>query len=1376
MNTQDDIRLVEENISVRLNPFIYAFSTNTIPRYLKVGDTLRGVDVRIAEWQKAISQKLHSESVKLTEEFRWKAMLTDEIYFRDYSVHEYLKAIGKHRIADPEIRKLYSQEFFADTSVSDVQSAIQSITDDFNSEELSKIYSYYSIKENKSATVHGANDKKWTLRPNQKAVVDAFIGKPDKSELLMYAVMRFGKSFTAMSCALAVNAQKVLIVSAKADVAGEWQKTVETPECFKEYTFLTDVDLSNGTLISDILAQPQKNRVALFLTLQNLTGKARDGKNIKNRLEQVFGTEFDLIIVDETHYGAWANSYGEPLKDADEDIIKEERREYINFGKQVARVQGKQKLHLSGTPYNLLYDNKFTADNIIATCQFKDILQDKEKWDIDHFDDIENGVENPDTDKPYQEFDNPYFGFPKMLRFAFNLPKNTRAKLEKSKYNWTLNDLFETTVNNDIASFVHEQDVLDLLKAIDGAKPTDGILGFLDIPKIKDNNVCKHMVFVLPRKYACDAMENLLLAHKDEFNNLGKYEVLNITGHALKPELDSVDKVKSKIAELEKGDKKSITLTVYKMLTGVTVKEWDTMFMLKNTRSAQEYDQAAFRIQNQYVEECITSNAKNNEPPIMKIDKKPQTILVDFDPIRMFTLQGLSSRIVEHVKTDNATLSENIEQELNYFPIIAYNADKLVKVEPNDLIELITQYNSNKSIMDSVQSVMLDKGLLDNDFLLQYIENQSPTSAKNKLDTPAHVGKKESDIREPEDDGNGEQQSGQSETDSDSQSDDKNADDKDIEKKYRMCIARLSFYAFLTKSNIDDLQDIIDSLQKGCEHYKDNKRIFSNLQLNYDFIVELKNHLSHYFALNVDDALKRANLLSNDGNLLPEERALNAIKNFNRFSDSEIVTPNNICADMVSHIGKETLVSILEKGDKILDIASKTGEFAFALFDLLKDSVDIGILRNGIYSIPTSGTAYEFTRRIYEVLELNIDNIADPQNFTSYDLLTVTKPVKKKESIDYDKIKLLLTQNKDFSTITLNDPIIEGATKMTNFGAIVGNPPYQENIGSTANKSLSRQLFPTFIKLSIQLGAHYVSLLTPSRWFTGNAQDRSFVNLREFLMKNNHIKTITSYLNSKEVFGDIDLSGGVNYFVFERGYCGNICFNEIIQGQSMQTIRPLFEDGLDVILPLNKMISILQKVRARNFVSIETIVSGRNPFGVPADEESLKAVVSKEKDKMHQVLIYCAYEELYFISQNEISRAKAHVDKWKVFTSKMNGGAGTLLDGKPVCILGKTYLGAPNSICSNTLLSIGAFERKYEAMNLQKYMYSKFFRFMLGVKKIAQVITSNVYSFVPLQDFTDKSDIDWSKTIPEIDAQLYAKYNLDESEIAFIEKMIKSME
>ena len=124
----------------------------------------------------------------------------------------------------------------------------------------------------------------------------------------------------------------------------------------------------------------------------------------------------------------------------------------------------------------------------------------------------------------------------------------------------------------------------------------------------------------------------------------------------------------------------------------------------------------------------------------------------------------------------------------------------------------------------------------------------------------------------------------------------------------------------------------------------------------------------------------------------------------------------------------------------------------------------------------------------------------------------------------------------------------------------------------------------------------------------------------------------------------------------------------------------------------------------------------------------------------------------------------------------MNGGAGTLLDSESARILGKTHVYGSNSICSNALLAVGEFDNEKEASNLNKYMNTKFFRFMVGIKKSSQVLTSNVYSCVPLQNFTDKSDINWNKDLHSIDEQLYIKYNLSEKEINYIESKIKDMQ
>lgn len=134
------------------------------------------------------------------------------------------------------------------------------------------------------------------------------------------------------------------------------------------------------------------------------------------------------------------------------------------------------------------------------------------------------------------------------------------------------------------------------------------------------------------------------------------------------------------------------------------------------------------------------------------------------------------------------------------------------------------------------------------------------------------------------------------------------------------------------------------------------------------------------------------------------------------------------------------------------------------------------------------------------------------------------------------------------------------------------------------------------------------------------------------------------------------------------------------------------------------------------------------------------------------------------------------VDKWKVFTSKGNGGAGVINEIKSVSVIGKAYVGKPNSVCTDSLIPIGPLNSETESINVKKYMSTKFLRFLVGVLKVSQNIYQNVYKFVPMQDFTDSSDIDWSQPVQRVDKQLYEKYGLTDKEISFIEEKIQVME
>ncbi len=334
--------------------------------------------------------------------------------------------------------------------------------------------------------------------------------------------------------------------------------------------------------------------------------------------------------------------------------------------------------------------------------------------------------------------------------------------------------------------------------------------------------------------------------------------------------------------------------------------------------------------------------------------------------------------------------------------------------------------------------------------------------------------------------------------------------------------------------------------------------------------------------------------------------------------------------------------------------------------------------------------------------------------------------------------------------------------------AIVGNPPYQENIGiGGGNSSLSKQVFPHFIINTIKCDSDYVSLITPSRYFTGNAQDRSFPKLRKFMRENNHFSHIFHFENEKEIFPQCEIKGGLSYFVYDKKHIGEIQFYNCKNNMISMVKRKLFEDGLDVILADNFYPILLNKVLTDNFHSLSQMAKGRNAFGIVGKESVVKEV-SKKEYFQGACELRCKANVIRYITPDKVTKnIELFKNKYKVFISKSSGAP-----NKDKSVIRHPYVGGKNTACTDSLIPIGCFDTREEAENLQKYMYSKFLRFMVRMLKSSQNLYQGTYQFVPLQDFTSKSDIDWSQTIKNIDRQLYKKYNLNDEEISYIEEKI----
>ena len=410
------------------------------------------------------------------------------------------------------------------------------------------------------------------------------------------------------------------------------------------------------------------------------------------------------------------------------------------------------------------------------------------------------------------------------------------------------------------------------------------------------------------------------------------------------------------------------------------------------------------------------------------------------------------------------------------------------------------------------------------------------------------------------------------------------------------------------------------------------------------------------------------------------------------------------------------------------------------------DLVSAGVLKAADAHITKEGKTYFFNG--HESLECDMINVlrAKPELFQNdivrgNDFWHVYNSIPKSENEDINNMK---------------------------FKAIVGNPPYQEQLDSS--RSLAKQHFPIFIEKGVKLNPNYLSLITPARWFTADAQDNSFPKLRTFVKNNNHFSVMCSY-NGKNLFPSTDLST-ICAFLWDQSYKGDALFIENF-GVRNEMKRPLFEEGLDIILPTNNLVSILKKVLAKEHVSLNTITTGRDAFGIVGKGFNDR---SSELPFEGSCKVQCAYEEIRYYEQSLVQKNTDILKAYKIFTSKGNGGAGLLTDGKPVTILGKAFVAEPNMACTDSLIPFGCFKDLTQAINLQKYFCTKFLRFLVGVLKVSQNLYQNVYEFVPLQDFTNDSDINWKQSIEAIDNELYKKYHFSEEEIAYIESLIKPME
>ena len=393
------------------------------------------------------------------------------------------------------------------------------------------------------------------------------------------------------------------------------------------------------------------------------------------------------------------------------------------------------------------------------------------------------------------------------------------------------------------------------------------------------------------------------------------------------------------------------------------------------------------------------------------------------------------------------------------------------------------------------------------------------------------------------------------------------------------------------------------------------------------------------------------------------------------------------------------------------------------------------------------------------------------------------REVERKANIKAEKLTEKASDNQDQLIKELSSlGFWKGTTSkaMIKFNAVIGNPPYQVSQSSskcTTNSQLAGAIYPLFIDLAINLNPRFVSMITPSRWLSnsGRGVNSSWVDK---MLHCNHFVTMHDFHSSEECFHGVEIKGGVNFFLYSPSFIGKCDYSFHVNGMYKETNDYLDSLGLGVVVRDVNAVSIMNKVievegrffEKQSFADLVSassyytdcvggiLTSSWNKYSTVQDEEHpIKYYLNKTLEK-------CGYG---WISENDIPKGKVSINQNKVYISEAyNGG-----DGLPHQILGQPFFGEAGSICSQTYIMIGANSPEIklteeECYNIISYIKTRFFRYLVSLKKKTQHAIFSVFKFVPLQDFSR----------PWTDEELYEKYNIDMFEREYIESLIKPME
>ena len=1205
--------------------------------------------------------------------------------------------------------------------------------------------------ENLSHTEVKANNLPIVFRPEQKEAIELAKRVFKKSNNVLWnAKMRFGKTLSALQVIKDCKFKKTIILTHRPVVNEGWYEDFNKIFNGTDYLYGSK---TNGYSVES-LNKTKKNFI-YFASIQDLRGSEIVGGKF-NKNKDIFDTVWDCVIVDEAHEGTKTFLGDETIK----SVVKEE-------------LKKTKMLSLSGTPFNIMdeYDPEsiYTWDYIMEQ-------ESKREWNIKHFGDS-----------------NPYEELPELNIYTYDLGdllNNNYVELEDKAFNfqeffrtWTGDYSIDFAQMPDLAKvgdFVHEKDILSFLNLM---SKTDDDSGY-PFSKEEYRNLFKHSLWMVPGVKAAKALKELMLKHP--VFGCGQFDIVNVAGNDDEESMDALGSVKKAIERAEKLGTYTITLSCGKLTTGVTIKEWTAVFMLAGSysTSAANYLQTIFRVQS----------------PCKKDGKiKSAAYVFDFAPDRTLKMISEAVSVSRRAGKTKAKDKEVLGKFLNYCPVISISGSQMREYKVDRMLQQLKRAYAEKVVKNGFDDTNLynDELLRLNDLdidkfdkLKGIIGKSKPTKNVNNIDIndqgltneeheeEERIKKKKRKNKEI------------------SEEERKRLEELKKKRKVRndaISILRgisirmplLIYGADVEHDEEITLNKFVDKVDDASwDEFMPNgvtKEVFKDFKKYYDedvFIAagrRIRNLAIEADKLNPTERVKKiAALFSNFKNpdketVLTPWRVVNMhmSNSFGGYNFWDEKFENTLDEPLFVDKGKVTQGTLYNPNAQILEINSKTGLYplyvTYSIYrakckEYTEEELNIDLdlqnklwketVENNVFVICKTPMAKQITNRTlkgYSNAKVNahyIDDLVNKINNKSQQLVDkILKPSYWKRG-DIGKMK---------------------------FDAIVGNPPYQEMDGGA--QSSARPIYQHFVSTSKMMKPTYISFIMPTRWYAGG---KGLDNFRDEMLNDEHIEKLFDCINPEDIFPNTNIRGGVCYFLWNANYDNKANKMQVItieQGKEpIITNRDMKVEGVDIFLRYGYSISIIEKVSLNTKFYLDEYISSRRPFGI--DGNIVKTDKFKSEKYSNDVKCFGKGKTYGYVDRRIIEKNLEYIGKWKVFTPRANN-IGTELNDDNL----NAFIGEPGTICTESYIMVGADLNLNEVSckNIVKYFKTKFARFMHSIAKASQDATSKTYKFVPLQDFTNKSDINWDMEVEEIDKQLYKKYNLSDKEISFIDEKIKSM-